>query len=358
MKKKLISLVPVCGLALGLCACGGEASQPTPPPATPSPTPALTDYTIEIPVYGLVGYDITEDVTIRDFVWDEEGRLTEKREDSTTVTYTYDEAGRIAVVTESNHYGTDTSTYTYQESGLIDSLSEGSDHSERDGNVFSYQYELDDAGQVTRQTIVNTTDVDRYTSEFTYEYNQAGYVSSEVEYGMYNDYKITPYYDAFGQLTGSSSAKVGGSSSSSRSYSYDQIGTRTLSTQTDARLVTADQWVMFDEARELPTPDSCVATIVPEEQAGGEGVYSFRLPAGTAAERFLAYDRPLTPGVQNQAQEAYLMYCAVLSDVLGYTLEEQADGSVLLSLEGTEVATLSVTLDEQYGPLMQLAFAE
>lgn len=345
--KRNLALTLTCAMVLSLTACsGGGSAQPSTAP-TPSPTPALTDYSITVPLYALTAYDITEDVQIQDFVFDDQGRLTGKQENHSDITYTYDQEGRLTQLTDVGYYGTDTSDYTYQESGLVDTESEHSDHSIRDGNVFSYQYVLDDAGQVTKLTIVNTTDPDHYTSEFTFEYNAAGYVVSETEYGQKNTYLITPFYDCFGRLIGSDSGSM------RRTYTYGEAGTLTLSTGADSPLVTADQWTSFTEAEGLPTPDSCVNIIT----AGPESdTYTYCLPDGDAVSRFLAYDRPTIPGGPNQAHQANLMYCTILSDVLGYTLEEQSDGSTLVSLEGVPVATLSVTLDEQYGPLLQISF--
>lgn len=343
MKKKITFILLMCGLTLNFSACGSKTAN-------------LSDYSVEVPVYGLTEYDRTEKVQVFDIVLDDKGRIVEKRENTNTITYTYDELGRVQTVTSVSPYGTDVDTYTYTERGFIDSVSESSDHTARNGNVFSYQYKLDEAGQVIEKTVVNTTDPEQYTSRFTYDYDENGYLNMIHEYGMYGEYATAPEYDAFGQVYGEVIASTV-SSLRKTYYTYGEVGTRTISTETDTSLITGDQWETFEENDELPTPNSCVATITAQPDMNQNRTYTFCLPAGTAVERFLtADDQILIPGGQSKAYEAYLLYCNILTDVLGYTLEEQEDGSVLIIEDGIEKATISVSLDKKYGSLMQLTF--
>lgn len=330
--KKAIPLLLTLALTMSFTACGTSSAFSS----------VEETYTIDLPLYQLVEYRVFgNSYQYSDFVFDDNGLLTEKacRENNhatSTITYTYDEQGRVLTETETSHYGYDRSTYTYNGDGHIATLTESSDFSIRDGNVFQYVYEMDEQGRVVQMTVVNVTAEDAYTI-YSYVYDDQGNVAQETQTSARSTYVLDCSYDNLGHRILERVKKKSDGSSHIDTYSYACVGSRTLSSETDPTLAAPSSWVAFQALSALPTPDSCVTTIS-QDPNGGEGVYRL-------------------PGDKDAAYLEYLKYLTILSDLCGFTTQANEDGSTSLLLEEAVAAVLSVGYDAE-GFFLQVSFSD
>ena len=213
-------------------ASSGSSSQgstSTPPAEASEPEPE------KIPVYELVESKIySSTYTYSDFVLDEDGRVLEKKvsgSENGTYTYEYDDEGRVIAENYTSRSGSyDNYTYTYNEFGLKATEVESSSGI-RDGNTFVYDYEYDDQNRPVKMTSVNTA-ADNYSMLYTYEYDENGNVAVETQTTYAdgldgpagNSYEIHHTYDEEGRVVKSVSQKVGESSTSTNTYTYDCVG--------------------------------------------------------------------------------------------------------------------------------------
>ena len=123
------------------------------------------------------------------YTYDEAGRIATITEGTVVYTYTYDEAGRVATITS----GTQSSAYTYDEAGRIATLTEG---------ALVYTYTYDEAGLLTSRSaitaagkaitetytytngllteVVTTNDSTNRKSEQTYVYDEEGRLTAQT----------------------------------------------------------------------------------------------------------------------------------------------------------------------------------
>ena len=313
-------------MTASLCACGES-----------SPFSEIgEDCSIKLPLYEMTGYNIRSlEYEYSDFVFNELGQVTEKKESgdsSGTITYTYDDQGRVLTETDTNYYGYETNTYTYNEDGTIATLSESSDFSVRDGNVFAYTYERDDMNRVVRETVVNTTSEDRYTNIYDYEYDEYGNVIRETQTSPTSVYVLECAYDNMGHRISESVTAQDGEVTVNH-YTYECVDYLTMSPQTHSELAAPANWTSFESQETLPVPSSCVTTIT----EGTENMYRL-------------------PGDKESAYLEYLKYQTILTDLCGFTLEPDESGVRTTVLkDGETAAVMSIGYDAD-GYLLNFSF--
>ena len=319
MKKRLIPLL-ILTLLWALCACGSS-----------SPFSGVEkNYTIQLPLYQLTQCNnVAGSYEYSDFVFDDKGRVTEKKmsgSDRGTLTYEYDEQGRVISETDTGSYGYEKTSYTYNEEGLISTASETSDFSVRDGNVFEYTYERDGQNRVVKMTTVNVTDEDRYTTVYDYEYDDAGNIIRETQTTPLSTYVLECTYDSQGHRILERVENLKKGSSHTNTYAYEYAEHFSMSPDKNSELAAPESWISFEENEGLPVPDSCVTSIT---SAGDDsGVYRL-------------------PGEKEAAYLEYLKYQTILSDLCGFVLEWGDDGSIAVLKEDQTVAVMKVGYDEK-----------
>ncbi len=325
IRKALILLLSAAVLT-ALCACGAS-----------SPFSEIEEnYSIELPLYEQTGYNILSlSYEYSDFVFNELGQVTEKKEsgDSNgTITYEYDDQGRVLSETDTNYYGYDKTSYTYNEDGTVATVAESSDFSVRDGNLFTHTYEKDDMNRIVRETVVNTTSDDNYTTVYDYEYDDAGNVIRETQTTPLNTYVLECVYDSQGHRVSEYVTNAEGEKSVN-TYNYECVDYLTMSPQTHPELTAPAEWTSFESQEAIPVPSSCVTTITD----GGENTYRL-------------------PGDKEAAYLEYLKYQTILTDLCGFALEPGESGTHMTVLRDDKaVAIINVGYDAD-GYLLSFSF--
>lgn len=117
-----------------------------------------------------------------------------------TVSLKYDSQGNLIEKSIKGNYGTETHTYTYTDDNLLFTDTETYDYDHiRNGNVFEHNYEKSADGKITKETVVNVADPERYTT-YTYDEYDGNNVIKKTEYGEKKSYKITYEYDEYGNV--------------------------------------------------------------------------------------------------------------------------------------------------------------
>ena len=326
IRKTWILLLAV-AMIVSLCACGES-----------SPFSEIEgNYSIKLPLYEMTAYNVRSfEYEYSDFVFNELGQVTEKKESgdsSGIITYTYDDQGRVLTETDTNRlYGYETTTYTYNEDGTVATLSESSDFSIRDGNVFAYTYERDDMNRIIRETTVNTTSEDQYQNIRDYEYDEYGNVIRETQTSPSSVYVLECEYDSMGHRISEYVTDPDGEKTVNR-YTYECVDYLTMSPQTHSELAAPADWTSFESQEALPVPSSCVTTITD----GGENTYRL-------------------PGDKESAYLEYLKYQTILTDLCGFELEpDESGGRMTVLKDGETAGVMSIGYDAD-GYLLNFSF--
>lgn len=175
--------------------------------------------------YGVPGY---RSATI-DYSYDSQGRLIEANDHEYTMnTYSYDDSGMLSKV--STKYDTYSASY---DNGLLSSVTDGSGmvstcvydaegrlSSLTDGNI-SYEYDYDDAGRLSAESLCAEGDGDPIVT--TYEYDQDGNLVRLTSTGATSEFSggdIQAEYDDEGRITSVSAPGFG----LDEDFSYDENG--------------------------------------------------------------------------------------------------------------------------------------
>lgn len=333
MKKlqKIFIFLLTAAMLWSLCACGNS-----------SPFSEIEEeYSIELPLYQLTEYkNLAGTYKYSDFVFDDSGRVSEKKESGSsrgTITYKYDEQGRVLSETDTNSYGYETTDYTYDEQGEIATVSESSDYSIRGGNVFQYTYERDDQNRIVKMTTVNTASEDLNTCVYAYEYDDFGNVSKETQTTSNSTYILECSYDAQGHRVQERVKNMKKGNTYINTFKYECVDYLTMSPGKNSELAAVSSWKSFESQEALPVPDSCVTTISQDSDAGDN---TYRLP-----------------GNKEAAYLEYLKYQTILSDLCGFTLEPGDDGSMTIQKGEETIGVMTVGYDAK-GFLLRFAFEE
>ena len=148
------------------------------------------------------------------YVFDDAGRVIEKKENNTTHKYDYNEIGLVVADHEDNC----TTYYTYNEQGQVqhESVQYVPEMADRNKEI-EYGYQYDEFGRVVEKTYFNQTD-GAWTQVFTYTYDENGLVVSETE---------TNYHDGLGTPANSSYNKKNTYDSNGRKVSSYSMNNET-----------------------------------------------------------------------------------------------------------------------------------
>lgn len=375
--KKIFSFLLAFLMPLSLCSCSSE-----PPFADLAP-----NYTISVPSYALSSHGFSDDSTPETHTnfeinekglvtryddgigyitntYDENGNKLMEADDSDfngyTTVYTLDAEGReISTTTESviDHIGTFYHEYTYNDRGLVETDHWHNDSGESD--LTTYTYEYDEQGRVIYDESLEPVDYYRKIYEFTYDKNgnidsciSTTYFSSDDEPSICKSYF---FYDQFGRVVEEKRPEEG----YSVLMSYSIAGTYDLSTETDSRLQTVDAWIPFEEVGNFPVPDSVISTFkLLESNAGQSYIYQIEqpeLPTNAAHKAFWERYSVNTATLMKDANESYFAYLAILEQVLGFDVDEHADGSISIAQEDEQIAVIQYQCVDGI-PCMAIAF--
>jgi YD repeat-containing protein len=263
-----------------------------------------------------------------DFTFDNAGRLVSKKENKRwTITYEYDENGRVVYRTEKDStdlYGPYRYTFTYNDSGELVSYVEHDNFK----NEIAYSYEYDSHNRVVKE-VKKWSDGD--TSESIYIYNNKGDVAGSESY----NYK----HDNLGRTI----EKTNTNGTFRIKYEYEIAGYLDASPETNPELLTPDKWVSIEGAYGLPSPDSCVSTIVPASSVDGLVFMVAQSDTGWMNPDF-KYEH-----IQDGEKREYRKYQLILSELCGFDLEIADDGVISISKDGVAVAEMDYRYDDQYG---------
>lgn len=262
----------------------------------------------------------------------------------------YDENGCLIKVTRiEKEDGEDDKIiyYTYDENGLLTSKS-----GKGGSFLYEYQYEYNESGMVQKESSIRDgllrqdeeyqyDDVGRVSKSIETDYDKEGNISSVYE----TDIEYDPYGHAlFGDVKETFDIQ-GDKSHAIRKFSYVVAGYKTLNSEDDATLNPASKWVSFNENKELPTPDSVVPALCTQAGESTNGVYEFILDAGEKDP--LGYDYfdrgysdVLANTIQKTPNEAFWKYTGVLSQLLGFEVNELDEGRFIISKDGFPVAEI------------------
>lgn len=201
--------------------------------------------------YGVPGY---RSATI-DYSYDSQGRLIEANDHEYTMnTYSYDDSGMLSKV--STKYDTYSASY---DNGLLSSVTDGSGmvstcvydaegrlSSLTDGNI-SYEYDYDDAGRLSAESLCAEGDGDPIVT--TYEYDQDGNLVRLTSTGATSEFSggdIQAEYDDEDRITSVSAPGFG----LDEEFSYDENGN--LLEVSCSRNGSSTTWTVEYERRFVP----------------------------------------------------------------------------------------------------------
>lgn len=362
-------------LILSLTACQNNNQNVTETSiAEPSPVSSEFGYDADSYTLGLKLYDTTSfksfvddepsmKSTYSDFSFDNAGRLISKKEDNDTITYGYDENGRLISIKNEDAYGTDYTTYVYNDiGGVVSSVSEEASSSAKK-YVTNTTYTCDEYNRVVKEETVywdGDTNIETYTYD---KHNRV--VKTTSEYNNDGDVEETSYaYNAKGDLAKRTSVDNEGVSDSEYQsdslghvtqttgrveesivkilYTNEAVGVLEISPETNPELMTPDKWVSVEGAKGLPSPDSCISTIKPVD-SDGRMMFSVNVP-----------DKSLPwlddKSYMNEGEKLeYQKYQLILQDLCGFDLQMADDGVISISKNETEIAKMDYIFDDNFG---------
>lgn len=359
------------------CSPGGTGDLPptaivtetaTPTPITPEPTPIPTpgpsefgfdaeSYSLELELYEIskneasINGETAGTWVSSDFMFDNFGRLvSEKSDKSYTTFYEYDDIGRL--IRENVAYDfadPHVVAYFYGDSGeLISSVSQ---YNIENFIETTYSYEYDSHNRVIK--LVEASSDGEYR-EIAYTYNNKGDIANRIYTKPRSDETYLEQfdckYDKFGRIIEITNTK----NAFRRKFEYIIAGYLGISPETNPELLTPDKWVSIEGAYGLPSPDSCVSTIVPS--GGADGLVFAVTPIGAEwIEKPLAHEHA---HIQDREKREYRKYQLILSELCGFGLEVSDDGAITILKNGIAVSNMDYLYDEVYGFCIVLNLAD
>ena len=130
--------------------------------------------TVEEDIWTVVSEDTVEPHEYTDIKCDDNGNVISKKDGySVEITYLYNDNGLLIKKTSTNvMYGVATNTYEYDENGLVTREVERSEYAKyRDGLVFTFDYKFDNKDRVARMTIHSNVNDGITICDYTYDDN-------------------------------------------------------------------------------------------------------------------------------------------------------------------------------------------
>lgn len=391
--KKLATLGMVMGVAAVLAACGGETSSVSEnSSAAVAETVSMSeteetevspfaeveeDYTLKLPVYMMVEESVEglSSHHAENFQFDEKGKLVSfscgERKTSDNFTVEYDERGRETKITKDGLYGYTieyeyndmdqkigwsrvgyndaAGSYVYDENGML-----GQSISQEGNYCYRYEYGYDENGRVTKKTVYEAEDggEECVDSEWEYQYDDAGRIeASRVTFydeGVKDDTsQYTILYDAYGHWI---NQNYGSGNISAR---YDVAGYEEISADNVDYLFSVSEWKSFDEYEGLPLPSSVIAPLCRDVSDAPDGHvfeiaddgynYEFFELIGTVNGIWNSNgEDPVAVSVHPGINKALWSYEAVLTQLLGFEMNDIGEGKFGISKDGAPVAVLSI----------------
>ena len=367
MKKPIICILIAALLLCSLVGCGGTGTRPAAETTRPRPADG-TDfgdgaYTLTIPVTALVRSDIYGlTATYTDFVLDAQGRVTEKKDGGTRLSYTYDGAGRVLTATATYDDGSvSTNTYTYNEHGMCESDTEAGVSGDRQ---FTYTYEYDAAGRPVKRITHNAASPEFVTvNEFRYEEGRL----VRARESNYHDglsasassvYESTFEYDAAGNVVAMHSRNDRDETATHR-FTFGQIGSYSRAPGAGETLRPMKDWKGFSCEPRIPMPDSVDGEAVfhGDELRDDTHIYIYRLPTADTPIRDGGYplNAILLPN-DAAAKRVSDAYRQVLTEVLGYELRTDDADMFFVCDAGKAIALLKTGVDDAVGWYLMVGF--
>lgn len=417
--KRILSLLLALAILLSLCACGagGEASDSTKESAgealaetesalDATPKPDLfadlpEEYALQLPIYTRDSHTVTLlDTTYHysAFEHDAQGRVTywKKAEgDRASFGYSREYNAQGQVISETYHhslYGyTDTFTYndqglldtrtntdaedptdittfsyTYNENGLEDTYTRYEAQDPSDTIYNTYTYELNDRGWIIKSYEHDANGRGGFTHNYEYEYNDAGQLiywkSYTIDEGLtkyiYEDtFEYNPYgFPILNHINNSYDYK-NDTNEWDVFCTYAVTGQREIASPGDEWLQPVSAWDAFEEAYELPTPESALGL----DLLSAEGnTYRYAIPTGEAQrpevnlEQWMqTYVTPYT--VQAEANEVLWRYEAILTQLLGLEVSI-LENTLVVTAGRFTLATLAVEFADGHWQLVVRVF--
>ena len=184
--------------------------------------------TVEEDIWTVVSEDTVEPHEYTDIKCDDNGNVISKKDGySVEITYLYNDNGLLIKKTNTNvMYGEATNTYEYDEKGLVTREVERSEYAKyRDGLVFTFDYKFDNKDRVARMTIHSNVNDGITICDYTYDDNDKIISKTETDgkgsYSASTDYE----YDENGNVIASHCTFSDGDTLD-MTYTYEKTGTR------------------------------------------------------------------------------------------------------------------------------------
>ncbi len=313
--KRTIALACAAVMALSMAACGSESTgdatggQDNTSGGTNTVGIAQDNgyagpnYELTKDIYGLVKSEVNGlKYEYSDHVYDDKHQLIKvTREqwggDDIIFTYGYDEQGRVVAIKED--YSLEDGGYletfiTYNSKGQKEKETFTSDVSEKNGDTYTYTYEYDELDRPIFMTCTSTlTD---YVKTEEYYYRESGKLdridvvepdwSYIISGYMYDENDNCIFDNTYSAETGEAIYW--------NSYEYDDVDSYVISSADYAQLNTSDQWLYFEEATWLPTPDSVMTSVTFDSvrENNGHNIYRFLMSEDNdtaRTDRYLYY---------------------------------------------------------------------
>ena len=186
--------------------------------------------TVEEDIWTVVSEDTVEPHEYTDIKCDDNGNVISKKDGySVEITYLYNDNGLLIKKTNTNvMYGEATNTYEYDEKGLVTREVERSEYAKyRDGLVFTFDYKFDNKDRVARMTIHSNVNDGITICDYTYDDNDKIISKTETDgkgsYSASTDYE----YDENGNVIASHCTFSDGDTLD-MTYTYEKTGRRPI----------------------------------------------------------------------------------------------------------------------------------
>ena len=388
--KKSITILLCAAMLAALTACGSntaqesahtsdtaaaEATEETTEAEEISPFSDVEDnYKIELPIYMMTESALFGSAHYAEnFQFDEADRLVafsageRKRRDNFTIEY--DDLGRKKKITKDNPmygytrefvyddanrliressigYREGVADYVYDENGQISQTI-------YDDHVMRHEYEYDEKGRVIKE-LYYRSEGGKESLEYVYEYEynpdteqidicrSTGYDDGSVA----SSYVYTILYDAYGHWINQDYGKRSGYAR------YDVAGYETVSQSDSGYLDPASDWQSFEEYEGLPLPSSVFSGSCKDVSDASVG-HLFRVKEEKTDQSMLrlmgrangiaglANEDPIAYSFYPETNKILWSYEAVLTQLLGFEMNDIGEGKFGISKDGIPAATLS-----------------